>query len=65
MKDKCPFRKGGRCEIWIDYQVLQASLQEAEELANSNWKEIQWLYARVHQLETALCDNGIAIPAET
>ena len=34
MKDKCPFREGGRCNIWIDYQVLQYALQEAEELTS-------------------------------
>lgn len=64
MKDKCSFRKAGRCDIWIDYQVLQNSLQEAEELASSNWREIQWLYDRINQLEAALLEAGIAIPEE-
>lgn len=64
MKDKCSFREAGRCDIWIDYQVLQNSLQEAEELASSNWREIQWLYDRINQLKAALLEAGIAIPEE-
>ena len=64
MKDKCPLREGGRCNVWIDNQVLKASLKEAEELADSNWKEIQWLYDRIHLLETTLRNAGLAIPTE-
>lgn len=34
MKDNCPFSESGKCEIWIDYQILQYALEEAEELAD-------------------------------
>ena len=36
MKDNCPFSESGKCEIWIDYQILQYALEEAEELADAN-----------------------------
>lgn len=64
MNKRCPFHENGRCAIGTDYQVLQFTLQEAEELASANWKEIQCLYDRIHQLETALIDAGIDIPEE-
>lgn len=64
MKDKCPFRESGRCNIWIDYQVLQYALQEADELISSNWKEIQRLYDRINLLEKTLLDAGLTISPE-
>lgn len=64
MKNNCPFHDNKRCPIWTDYQVLQFTLQEAEELAAANWKEIQWLYDRIHQLETALLAAGVNVPEE-
>lgn len=41
MKDNCPFSESGKCEIWIDYQILQYALEEAEELADANWCSLQ------------------------
>lgn len=64
MKDNCPFSKSGKCEIWIDYQILQYALKEAEELADANWTEIKHLYARIDQLTTVLVDAGITIPED-
>ena len=29
---ECPFHSRSKCEIWVDYQVACATLQEAEEL---------------------------------
>ena len=62
MKDNCPFSESGKCEIWIDHQILQYALEEAEELADANWTEIKRLYARIDQLTAVLVDAGIAIP---
>lgn len=64
MKDNCPFSESGKCKIWIDYQILQYALEEAEELADANWTEIKRLYARIDQLTAVLVDAGIAIPEE-
>lgn len=64
MKDNCPFSESGKCEIWIDYQILQYALEEAEELADANWTEIKRLYARIDQLTAVLVDAGIDIPEE-
>ena len=64
MKDNCPFSESGNCEIWIDYQILQYALKEAEELADANWTEIKRLYARIDQLTAVLVDAGIAIPED-
>ncbi len=64
MKDNCPFSESGNCEIWIDYQILQYALKEAEELADANWTEIKRLYSRIDQLTAVLVDAGIAIPEE-
>lgn len=64
MKDNCPFSENGKCEIWIDYQILQYALEEAEELADANWTEIKRLYARIDQLTAVLVDAGIAIPED-
>ncbi|MDD7024917.1 mobility-associated LCxxNW protein [Blautia sp.] len=64
MKDNCPFSESGKCEIWIDHQILQYALEEAEELADANWTEIKRLYARIDQLTAVLVDAGIDIPEE-
>ena len=64
MKDNCPFSESGKCEIWIDHQILQYALEEAEELADANWTEIKRLYARIDQLTAVLVDAGITIPEE-
>ena len=64
MKDNCPFSESGKCEIWIDHQILQYALEEAEELVDANWTEIKRLYARIDQLTAVLVDAGIDIPEE-
>ena len=43
MMKECPFSSRNKCDIWVDYQVACAALQEAEELCSSNWKEITYL----------------------
>ena len=62
MIDKCTFKQAGRCDIWIDYQVSLAALEDAKELADENWKEISYLLDRVYQLEQYIKSFGIDIP---
>ena len=61
MTNECPFNNN-KCVLWIDYQVAQVALQEAEELCSSNWNEISYLLDRVSLLESLLKDNDINIP---
>ena len=61
MIKECPFNFKN-CDIWIDYQIARVSLQEAEELCSSNWKEINYLMNRVKLLEELLINAGINIP---
>lgn len=56
-----PFNYNSKCDLWIDYQVARATLQEAEELCTSNWNEISYLLDRVKLLESLLKENGINI----
>lgn len=62
MMKECPFHSRSKCDIWVDYQVTCAALQEAEELCSSNWKEIRYLLERVKILEARLTEAGISIP---
>lgn len=62
MNDKCPFKQGGRCDIWLDYQVNLIALNEAEKLASENWKEILYLLDRIQLLECTLKNAGIPVP---
>ena len=59
---ECAFESRNQCDIWVDYQVACAALQEAEELCSSNWKEISYLLDRVELLESLLTTAGIEIP---
>ena len=61
MINECPFNNN-KCALWIDYQVAQVALQDAEELCSSNWIEISYLLDRVKLLESLLNENGINIP---
>ena len=62
MMKECPSNLCNKCDIWVDYQVAYAALQEAEELCNYNWKEISYLLERVEILEAQLTKAGISIP---
>ena len=62
MMKECPFSSRSKCDIWVDYQVTCVTLQEAEELCSSNWKEISYLLDRVELLEARLTEAGIPIP---
>lgn len=62
MTKECSFNSRSKCDIWVDYLVACAALQEAEELCSSNWKEISYLIERVKILEARLTEAGISIP---
>lgn len=62
MSEKCKYRKNHLCEIWIDYQISQAALEEADELCHGNWIEIQHLWDKVAELEQLLQAHGIDVP---
>lgn len=62
MNDKCPFKQGGRCDIWLDYQVNLIALNDAEKLASENWEEILYLLDRIQLLECTLKNAGIPVP---
>lgn len=62
MNDKCPFKQGGRCDIWLDYQVNLIALNDAEKLASENWEEILYLLDRIQLLERTLKNAGIPVP---
>ena len=62
MMKECSFNSRSKCDIWVDYLVACAALQEAEELCSSNWKEISYLIERVKILEARLTEAGISIP---
>ena len=62
MNDKCPFKQGGRCDIWLDYQANLIALNDAEKLASEDWKEILYLLDRIQLLECTLKNAGIPVP---
>ena len=62
MINECPFNHNSKCALWIDYQIVQVALQEAEELCTSNWIENSYLLDRVKLLESLLKENGINVP---
>lgn len=62
MNDYCAFSKDHRCVKWMDYELTRLELEEADELCNANWIEIQHLYERIECLEALLKKSGIDIP---
>ena len=59
---RCPYDDHRVCDLWIDYQITAAALEEAEELCHGNWKEIIALRDRVDQLESILDEAGLKYP---
>lgn len=64
MNNKCPFCSDRICEIWIEYQIALFEVEEATQLCEENWKEIQRLTKRNEMLEKLLNASGIGIPPE-
>ena len=64
MKNKCPYSHDGKCDIWIDYEVLRYTQDESNELLHSNWSEIVYLLDRVRTLEKYIVSIGGKVPPE-
>ncbi len=62
MRKQCLYNNSRYCDIWTDYQIALASLEEAEELSHQNWIEIQYLHNRIYQLEAFIRLNGLSLP---
>lgn len=43
MRDYCAFSKDHKCPKWIDYQQTRQELEEADEVCQGNWIEIEHL----------------------
>lgn len=57
----CPF-KDDRCDIWLDYTIMEDELSQCNELLHSNWIEIIGLYDRIDALEKYILSIGGEIP---
>ena len=64
MKNKCPYSHDGKCDIWVDYEVLRYAHDESNELLHSNWSEIVYLLDRVRTLEKYIVSIGGKVPPE-
>lgn len=63
MIKQCPF-KDARCDIWLEYDIMQDELSQCNELLHSNWIEITGLYDRIDALETYIVSIGGKIPVD-
>lgn len=63
MFKQCPF-KDDRCDIWLDYGIMQDELSLCNELLHSNWIEITGLYDRIDALEKYIISIGGEIPTD-
>lgn len=64
MRDYCAFSKDHKCPKWTDYQQTRQELEEADEVCQGNWIEIEHLQRYIEILRKVLNDNGISIPPE-
>ncbi len=64
MIDYCAFSKDHRCIKYADYELTRFELEEADQLCQGNWIEIQHLQDRIDLLEQLFKDAGIEIPLE-
>lgn len=64
MENRCPYSHDGRCDIWIDYEVLRYAQDESNDLLHSNWNEIVYLLDRVRTLEQYIVSIGGEVPLE-
>lgn len=63
MSPECPYSNHHDCSRWLDYQIALLALEDAKDLADENWNEIQFLLNRVEQLEELLRSAGIEVPS--
>ena len=62
---ECPFCTGQPgCEYELEYEVLAAALDEADELRIALNTEIDLLRLRIRQLEQYITDTGLPLPPE-
>lgn len=62
---ECPFCAGQLgCDYELEYEVLAAALDEAEELRIALNAEIDSLRLRIRQLEKYIVDAGMSPPPE-
>lgn len=64
MTDYCAFSKGHKCIKWSDYELTRYELEEADELCNNNWIEIQHQQEYINLLQNTLKEHGIEVPPE-
>lgn len=62
MSTHCPLSKKHVCPNWIEYEVTKCELEEADELRQFNWQEIQELKDYINELQFMLRKNGISYP---
>lgn len=62
MAKQCPYAESIFCELWIDYQITTAALEEADMLCQGNWKEIMALRERIDLLESLIINAGLKVP---
>ena len=64
MKNRCPYSHDGKCDIWVDYEVLRYAQDESNALLHQNWSEIVYLLDRVRTLEKYIVSIGGKVPPE-
>ena len=64
MTDYCAFSKDHKCIKFADYELTRHELEEADELCDGNWIEIQHPRDYIAHLQALLTENGIVIPSE-
>lgn len=62
MAKQCPYAESRFCELWTDYQITTAALEEADMLCRGNWKEIMALRERIDLLESLIINAGLKVP---
>ena len=62
MNDCCAFSKDHKCLKWEDYLLTKFELEEADNLCQANWIEIQRLYDYIDKLKAILDENEIDYP---
>ena len=62
MIKQCPYDESRFCELWIDYQITAAALEEADMLCRGNWNEILALRERIDLLESIITAAGLKVP---
>lgn len=50
--------------LWTDYEIAHFELEEATELCNGNWIEIQRKYDYIQVLQKILMEHDIEFPDE-